>query len=320
MTLEARLRQMLATGGLDLPLPARGKTSDRLRALLEIGREDLSLARVAEAHTDAVAILAEAGREAEPGMLYGVWASETARQVLHLDRTKSGFTLSGDKMFCTGAKLIDRALVAVCSPEQQLIEVNLRANCASIHFDSSSWITTAFAETHTATATFNQTAIASDGAIERPGWYLERPGFWHGACGPASCWAGGAIGLVDYARKQSRSDPHTLAHLGGMTATAWGLESYLDTVGRQIDADPCDVNAALRRALIFRSLVEQSCSEVLRRLVRAHGPRPLAFDPYISRHYQELELYILQSHAERDLEMLGNVSKLTNIPAHRQLT
>jgi hypothetical protein len=115
MTLEARLRQLLATGALDLPLPARGRTADRLRALSAIGLEDLSLARLAEAHTDAVAILAEAGREAEPGALYGVWAAETPNRVLQLDRC----TLTGSKMFCTGAKLIDRALVTVCGGTRQ---------------------------------------------------------------------------------------------------------------------------------------------------------------------------------------------------------
>ena len=44
-----------------MPLPAGGDTAGRLQRLAEIGKEDLSLARLAEAHFDAVAILAEAG-------------------------------------------------------------------------------------------------------------------------------------------------------------------------------------------------------------------------------------------------------------------
>jgi hypothetical protein len=43
------------------------------------------------------------------------------------------------------------------------------------------------------------------------------------------------------------------------------------------------------------------------RLGRAYGPHPLAFDPDISRRYAEVELYIRQSHAERDLESLGTL-------------
>jgi len=61
----------------------------------------------------------------------------------------------------------------------------------------------------------------------------------------------------------------------------------------------------MQRALTVRHLVEQACTEVLRRLPRAYGPHPLAMDEDVSRRYQELDLYLRQSHAERDLEALG---------------
>jgi alkylation response protein AidB-like acyl-CoA dehydrogenase len=307
MTLETRLRQALVTGGLDLPLPGNGQTALRHHALAEIGREDLSLARLAEAHTDAVAILSESGRKPQPGALYGVWASETPAQPLRLDRVGSGFVLNGSKMFCTGAGLIDRALITACLPEQRLIDVDLRRSPETINFDWSAWATRTFAETKTAIATFSDTPVEENEMIEATGWYLERPGFWHGACGPASCWAGGAIGLADYAQSQSRNDAHTLAHLGAMTAASWALSSYLDAAGNEIDAKPLDADAALTRALAFRHLVEQMCTDILQRFGRAYGPRPLAFDVQASRRYQELELYIRQSHAERDLETLGRI-------------
>jgi hypothetical protein len=54
--------------------------------------------------------------------------------------------------------------------------------------------------------------------------------------------------------------------------------------------------------------VEQGCTDVLRRLARAYGPRPLAMDEDVARRYQELDLYVRQSHAERDLEILGRLS------------
>jgi hypothetical protein len=253
-----------------------------------------------------VSILTEANRVPEPDTLYGVWASEIPGQSLTLHQTKSGFALSGCKMFCTGAGLIDRALITVCSPDRLLVDVDLRANLDRIIFDSSSWIPSAFAGTCTSTASFTQATVAPVEVIGATGWYLERPGFWHGACGPAACWAGGAIGLVDYAMTLSRNDPHTLAHLGAMVASAWGLWSYLDTAGNEIDEHPFDIGAARTRALIVRHLIEQACSDILRRFARAYGPRPLAFEIETSRRYQELDLYIRQSHAERDLETLGN--------------
>jgi hypothetical protein len=305
MDLETGLRDLYADGSLILPFPGHGETAVRHRKLAEIARRDLSLARLAEAHVDALAILAEAGCEAKPG-LYGVWAAETAGFPLIVKHSRHGLSLTGKKMFCSGAGIIDRALVTVCHPEPRLIDVSLRNYPDMIAFDLSAWKISAFAETNTATAHFSETPISEEDFIGGSNWYLERPGFWHGACGPASCWAGGAMGLVDYALAQSRDDPQTMAHLGAMSAAVWGLWAYLDHAGKEIDEHPCDAHAAMPRALAMRHLVEQAGSDILRRLGRSYGPRPLAFDAVVSKRYQELEIYIRQCHAERDLEALGN--------------
>jgi len=298
----ARLRSLIAD---PMPLPGAGHTSERHRRLMEVGREDLSLARLAEAHWDAVAILAEAGREAEADTIYGVWASEKASQELSLHQNGDQFLIEGSKMFCSGAGLVERALVTVSFPKSQLVDVDLRINPNSVLFDHSQWKATAFFETKTASALFRNARISSDDLIGEPQWYLQRPGFWHGACGPAACWAGGAAGLLDYALNQTRNDPHTLAHLGAMHASVWALASYLDVAGREIDTTNHDYEVALIRALTVRHLVEQACTDVLRRLPRAYGPHPLAINESVTRRYQELDLYLRQSHAERDLEALG---------------
>src|SRR5690348_908598 len=60
--LRGELRRMLAAGELDLPLPGAGRTAQRWAALAAWGARDLSLARLAEGHVDALAILTEAGR------------------------------------------------------------------------------------------------------------------------------------------------------------------------------------------------------------------------------------------------------------------
>jgi len=240
MTAEQLAAALRARVSETMPLPGRGQTSLRHKLLMDVGRENLSLARLAEAHWDAVAILAEAGREPKPDAIYGVWASEKPGQPLRLDPQGASFTLSGTKMFCSGAGLVDRALLTAGLPEQRLVDVDLRKNAAAIEFDYSTWKTDAFLETPTATATFSVAPISEEEIVESPGWYLSRPGFWFGACGPAACWAGGAAGLLDYAMLQSRGDPHALAHLGAMHASVWAMESYLDAAGREIDENPGD--------------------------------------------------------------------------------
>jgi alkylation response protein AidB-like acyl-CoA dehydrogenase len=299
--LLARLKEIIRTPP---PLPGRGQTAERHAWLFNIGREDLSVARLVEAHCDALAILADAARTPQPDTLYGVWASEIPGQALQIDDA-GALRLRGTKRFCSGAGLVDRALVTAGSPQQQLVDVDMRLDFGHVQFDFSSWKTTAFSETQTATVTFAGVPITPEQMIEAPDWYLDRPGFWHGACGPAACWAGGADRLLQYALRQRRDDPHTLAHLGAMHASLWALRAYLDSAGREIDKYPQDRAKARVIALTLRHLVERDSSDVLGRLTRAFGPHPLALDEAISRQYQELHLYLRQSHAERDLEILG---------------
>jgi alkylation response protein AidB-like acyl-CoA dehydrogenase len=147
--------------------------------------------------------------------------------------------------------------------------------------------------------------VKKSDVVGESGYYLDRNGFWHGACGPAACWAGGAAGLLHWAMEQKRDDPHTLSHLGAMQAAVWSMQAALKVAGEEIDAEWGDKKAGQVRALSVRHAIEQSCTDVLRRLVRAHGPYPLAMNEAIGRRYQELDLYVRQSHAERDLEVLG---------------
>src|ERR1700731_996232 len=65
------------SGRLNLPLPGSGRTRERWAALADLAGEDLSLARLAEGHADALAILAELGAASpSAGSRWGVWAAQ----------------------------------------------------------------------------------------------------------------------------------------------------------------------------------------------------------------------------------------------------
>src|SRR6202021_640212 len=110
-SLQDLLAQVRASGELTLPFPGRGATPLRHDALKRWGAKDLSLARIAEAHTDALAILAEAAQSARPGRLYGVWASDGPTGILTYTRLATGdWVLRGTKQFCSGAPFLEGAL------------------------------------------------------------------------------------------------------------------------------------------------------------------------------------------------------------------
>jgi alkylation response protein AidB-like acyl-CoA dehydrogenase len=288
-----------------LPLPGGGATGARHQALLEVGRRDLSLARIAEAHADALAILAEAGRVPREHALYGVWASEASRAPVIARRTSNGaWQLDGLKQYCSGATFVSAALITARADDAVLLfDVALEQPGVSI--EDSTWATPAFADTATRPVLLTRVPVTSDRLLGTDNWYLTRPGFWHGAIGPAACWAGGASSLVDAATALNRRDAHSRAHVGAMQAMSWGMSTLLEKAGREIDADAQDqLQQARRRALKLRHLIERWCAEILDRFGRATGPQLLAYDPQVARQHIALTLYIRQCHAERDLETI----------------
>lgn len=303
--LRAQMVELRARGGLALPLPGGGATSVRHRALADFGRRDLSLARIAEAHTDATAIIAQSGGEPRSDGIYAVWASDGPQG--HICATRlddGGWQLEGIKQYCSGSTLVEAALVTAHAPEGLLLfEVELERPGISVC--PPTWVNAAFADTATQPVSFRGVRLSASALIGGPGWYLSRPGFWHGAMGPAACWAGGALSLIDAAKKLNKKDPHSRAQVGALLSISWGLDALLAQAGGAIDADPADLSGEARtRALKVRHLIERWCTEVLDRFGRATGPQLLAFDDAVARQYAALSLYIRQCHAERDLETI----------------
>lgn len=302
--LDLRFRSVCAEA---LPTPGTGNTPERHRRIFAAGREDLSLAKLAEAHWDAAAILQEAGLQAAVGARYAVWASEMPGAYLQLEDGPGGLLVSGTKQFCSGAGLVDRALITAGADGATLVEVDLRAFPDCIHIDGSGWAVDAFRMTNTSAITFSGYPVAA--VVGRENWYVQRSGFWQGAVGPAAAWAGGAAGLLDYAMASRRDDPHTLAHRAAMHSNVWVTECLLQTAGDDFDHRPeCD---PMMRALQARHSIEQACTDTLRRFARCMGPAPLAKNAAISRRYAELDLFLRQCHAERDLESLGRALSTT---------
>jgi alkylation response protein AidB-like acyl-CoA dehydrogenase len=305
----AQLAQLARLGELDLPAPGRGQTRARFESLLDWGRRDLTLARLVEAHADAVAICAEAGMQSPAGLL-GVWASEGRASTLEARRSSGGWLLNGTRQYCSGSEWVSHALVTARIDEDAGLFV-LPVGERGVSFDPSGWKAPAFSETRTAAMHVSNVALPADAMVGLPGFYLDRPGFWHGAAGVAACWAGGAVGLVEHLRHKLGDDPHAQAHLGAMEAAGWALRALVGAAADHIDANPTDRVGGEALALALRHVVEELCQDVLRRFGRAGGPGPLAFDSGCARRLAELVLYLRQSHAERDLQRLGALSQRT---------
>lgn len=303
--LETRLVGFAGSAASKLSLPGGGHTAHRLHQLFEWGTADLSFARIAEAHTDALAILAETGHSPRAGALYGVWASDAPPSRVTCQRTDDGtWCIHGTKQFCSGATLLDAALVTAHDIDGVLLfDLPIRHERVTAH--PSAWANPGFADTATTAVSFDHLMIGDEYRVGSAGWYLDRPGFWHGAAGPAACWAGGAQSLIDAAVASRRKDPHSRAHIGALESISWAFNALFEQAGREIDRDPGDsTGTARQRALKLRHLVERFCAETLDRFGRATGPHLLAYDARIIQQHTALAVYIRQCHGERDLETI----------------
>ncbi len=304
---DGLIGQWLASGALDMPLPGSGETATRWRRLAELTEVDVVAGRLAEAHTDAVAILAElGGPHPSAGQLWGVWAAEASGEVLRVTQQRDTATLSGSKAWCSGAGLCTHALVTAHTEtgDRALFAVDLAQ--PGIRPQPTTWRNAGMAESDTRAVQFDDVPAV---AVGRPGEYLSRPGFWHGAVGVAACWLGGARAVAAplYRRRANASpDAHALAHLGAVDAALTAAEATLMWAAGEVDADPLNRKGAAEIvALRARAVAEAAADAAIGRTGRALGPAPLCSDEKHAKCVADLTIYVRQSHAERDLERLG---------------
>lgn len=282
-----------------LPLPAKGDTLERWRRLAEIAASDLCLAKVLEAHYDARAILAELGVEdAEVAALCAVWAAESPSARLHYSNGR----VSGSKAWCSGASLVDTALVTACAGNDATQLVLITMSARGIVADNSGWSAIGMGRVVSGQLQFDDVVAQPMGP---PGGYLGRPGFWHGGAGIAACWFGAivAIGETLRANARVRDDPHACAHLGAIDVGISAALAQLHHTASVIDRQPgASHHIPVMR---LRALIEQLATEVIDRVGRALGPSPLCQDLEHAQRCSDLSVFIRQSHAERDWAALG---------------
>lgn len=304
--------RLSASGELELPLPGSGRTRTRWDAFTRWAQWDLSLARLAEGHADAAAILAELGTggggdppAVDPGARWGVWAAEPPGYALEARPVPGGWRLSGVKPFCSGARVCTHALVSAREGERRrLLAVELAQPGVTALTDS--WPGPGMAGSDTLDVTFDAVWAVPVG---EPGAYVARPGFHHGGIGVAACWRGGARAVARTLLAAARTwdlDPHALAHLGAVDTRLAEADALLHSAAGAVDADPSDTDGtAALRTMRVRAAVEDAAGEVLRRVGRALGAAPLGHDAVHARAVADLTVYLRQHHAERDLAALG---------------
>ena len=312
-----RLHELIDAGLADLPAPASGHTLERWQALARVAAQDLSLAKLFEGHTDALAIMKELGApHTPPGSSWGMWAAEPPDAKLLFrpeNDAKAGdgqnsVLLHGRKAWCSGARSVSHGLLTVWQSDGTgpfLAKVAMHQPGVSV--SSQGWSAVGMAASASVDVVF---CDARAQLLGHAGDYLNRPGFWHGGAGIAACWWGGAQALAEplwkAAAQGGPSESVLLRHiaLGKVDLALQHTAALLRDAAIWFDAHPAADASAL--ALRVRLSAEASAGQVLSEVGRALGAGPFCKDANFARMACDLPVYLRQSHAERDFAALGS--------------
>ena len=311
---DLTLAALIEDGADRLPLPGAGETLKRWQALAAVAAHDLSLVKLFEGHTDALAILAELDSEVPPeGSLWATWCAEPpdARVAFESQAPFSKSSASpvlrlyGTKAWCSGAASVTHAVVSGWNATGEPCLAAVALDQPGVTVTQQGWEAVGMAGSASVDVRFDGARAMQLGA---PGDYTRRVGFWHGGAGIAACWYGGAFGIAQTVRDRSQGskEPHRLAHLGAIDVALAGAASVLRESAEWIDTHR-GANAQVV-AMRARLVVERAAEEVIRHAGRALGAGPLCRDARFARAMADLPVFLRQSHAERDLASLGTLA------------
>ncbi|MDR7157993.1 acyl-CoA dehydrogenase family protein [Arthrobacter sp. BE255] len=316
------------------PQPGHGGTAELWELLASVTAVDVATGRIFEPHLDALAILAQSGRD--PGSIEGAWgvfAAEGPGAKLEAKAGDGGILLSGSKPWCSLAPLLDHAVITAYTETGGRAAFVVDLHHPGVTCEEPAWIARGLQEIPSGTVHFNQVPAGQLGGED---WYFNRPGFAWGGMGVAACWLGGAVAVArDYADalrgaadRGREPDQIALAGLGETDRILTSTLQYLARTAALIDdgglaggdqpasggdrhgvADRPDTDrSAWSEALRVRGTVAAAVERVLSLVSRNRGPGPLAFDEPYAKRMADLALYVRQHHAQRDDAQLGALS------------
>ena len=303
-----------AVAGTGRP-PAAGE----LALVRAVAAADSSLGRVLDGHLNAIERLAvqappalaeaELARAGAGELRAGVWGGEPRPgegEPARVHPGPDGEHLSGVKTFCSGAGLLDRALVVARAEgggPPVLVWIDLH-DPERVEIDPGWYRSSGLRASASHRVVFHAAPVIA--RVGPPGAISAQPWFGRDALRTAASWAGMADAAVaaaldELAARPGRGSLEELAagELLGAQAT---ITSWLDAVAPAMDDPGADLSAA---ALHGRVAIAAAARAILEIAARACGSHPFATGGDLDRVRRDLELFLLQHRLEPGLRRAG---------------
>lgn len=324
------LDALAAAGALALTVPGEAGPREAWATVRAVAGIDGSVARILDGHLNAVERIALLAPEplrtehlsaVQRGELrLGVWGADPAPgegEPARLD--PGGETVSGTKVFCSGAGGLDGALALVRGPEPEsgpplLVYVDLEGG---VEVDRGWYRAAGMRASESHRVTFDGTHVHA--LLGEPGALGAEPWFGLDALRTAACWAG----LIDAVREEALSglrerpadDQLAALAAGRLVAIAGTVDAWFERAAGQVEraereasaGDPERGERAPTRdlSIALRAAVAEAGRATVAQALAALGSRPLAAGGRLDRARRDLEVFLNQHRLDPLLARLG---------------
>ncbi len=295
----------IAMGGLGAGTDPAGTQTifDLLRML---GQANLSLARLFEAHVNAVRLTLRYGephhietmaRHCRNGDIYGLWVTDAPG---HLLRWSNG-ALHGSKGPCSGAGHLRHALVTIHdgSATGQAIRMALLDLTGNEPIDDWAPHLTGMRASANGAIGFDESPLPARSIFGENGDYLREPDFSTGAWRTMAATLGGMDALLDTVRTQFRVRGHDdmplqQARFGAMLIARETARLFTWDAASIAEAGALPVPDQVAAVNLARIAVETACLDLIRDAQRALGLAAMLRPNPAERIIRDLSTYLRQ--------------------------
>jgi alkylation response protein AidB-like acyl-CoA dehydrogenase len=280
--------------------------ADLLLLFLLLGEGSLSVARLYEAHVNALQLICRYGtpslarqsaEDAEAGELFALWVTDPKNGGVVLLQSADGSILQGGKVFCSGAGVATRALVTASSETgTRMLIVNLEPGA---RVEPSEIKLSGMRAAITGSVDLSGMPIPPNALLGEAGDYLREPVFSAGAWRGSAIALGGLTSLVkvhrgEILKRHRAEDPHQLARFGQLvqvheTARLWMTQAALRGCLEDDSAE-----AIVAYINLARLAVEAACLEGMQLSQRGLGLGAFLIGHPAERICRDLATYLRQ--------------------------
>jgi alkylation response protein AidB-like acyl-CoA dehydrogenase len=253
-----------------------------LRLFVLLGRASLPVARLYEAHVNALQLIErygaacladEAARDAAAGHLFALWVTDP-RTPLVLAPRGAGFVLEGGKSFCSGAGVATRALITAATESgTRMLVVSLEPGARVL---PSPVKLGGMRAAITGSVDFSGIEVMAGALLGGEGDYLREPVFSAGAWRGSASALGGLSALLDLHRddlrlRQRDTDPHQRARFGQLLIAHETASLWMDKAALRGCLEDGPAEEIVAYVNLARIAVEAACLDALRLTQRSLG-------------------------------------------------